>query len=115
MSMLSNVWAWVWAGLSHFFTADVVPALKDWAGQFATAAEQVALQDAAIYGPKILSGDIKITDAATQLEADLLTKGLTVSKEIILNALRTWANSAAMQTQAPVVPAGPVAPAVGAA
>lgn len=97
MSFLNRVWDYVWSGLSHFFSDDVVPALKDWAAQFRGDVEQIVLQDAALYGPLVLNGTMTMLEAIEKLGADLLTKEITVSKDLIANAIRTWTNSAAMQ------------------
>lgn len=98
MSVLDRVWNYIWDGLSHFFSDDVVPALKDWAAQFKGDVEQVVLQDAAQYGPLVLNGSMSMVDAIDKLGQDLLAKGIEVSKDLIANAIRTWTNSAAMQT-----------------
>ena len=110
MSILYRVWNFIWDGLSHFFTDDVIPALRDWAEQFKDGAGQVVLQDAAQYGPLVLAGTMTILEAWEKLEQDLLAKGLSVSKEVGLNAIRTWTNSAAMAMQAPAAPEAPPVP-----
>lgn len=100
MSFLNRVWDYIWSGLSHFFSNDVVPALKDWAAQFRGDVEQIVLQDAAQYGPLVLNGTMTMIEAIEKLGQDLLTKEITVSKDLVANAIRTWTNSAAMQSVA---------------
>lgn len=105
MTFIERAWNWFWDGLSHFFSDKVVPALKDWAGQFQTDAGQIVLEDAAKYGPLVLSGAMTMLEAIEKLGEDLLAKEITVSKELIGNAIRTWTNSAAMQgTSTPAAP-----------
>lgn len=96
MTVFERVWNFIWDGLTHFFSADVVPALKDWAAQFRGNAEQVVLQDAAKYGPMVLAGTMTMLEAIEQLGKDLLAKEITADKDLIANAIRTWTNSAAM-------------------
>lgn len=98
MTFIERAWNWFISGLSHFFREDVLPALEDWLIQFKGDVEQIVLQDAAKYGPLVLNGTMTMLEAIEKLAEDLLAKEITVSKELIGNAIRTWTNSAAMQS-----------------
>lgn len=105
MSFIDRIWNYICSGLSHFFSDDVIPALKDWLTQFKGDAEQIVLQDAAQYGPLVLNGTMTMVEAIEKLGSDLLAKEITVSKDLIANAIRTWVNSAALQSTANPTPA----------
>lgn len=81
-----------WVGGARKHHPETMAALEKWADQFLSDAGALVMAMAIEYGPKLVSGQITMQQAKTEILAKFKEQGIAESKELvdlIFNALRT--------------------------